>query len=90
MATSAKPPTGGAGPEHGPFVPRCSAMEQHSTTYRAALSPEDQALDDLWRKHFGQPLPIMGAGETVKQILLKRGVTEDQIRRAIHRHAPAR
>lgn len=63
----------------------CIKMERSHPTDRAALSPEDQALDDLWRTHFNEPLPMIGAGEIVQQILLRNGVTEDQIRRAINR-----
>lgn len=59
-------------------------MEQSHSTNRVALSAEDQALNDLWREHFDEPLPMIGAGEIVQQILRKNGVTEDQIRQAIH------
>ncbi len=39
------------------------------------LSPDDAALDALWRETFGQPLPILGAGNIVREILKERGVT---------------
>lgn len=40
------------------------------------LSPEDAELDALWRKVFGQPLPMLGAPKIARKILedhLKRG-----------------
>ena len=63
----------------------CIRMEQSHPPNSVALSAEDQALDDLWRAHFDEPLPMIGAGEIVQQILRKNGVTEDQIRKAIDR-----
>jgi hypothetical protein len=62
-------------------------MEQRSPSHRVALSPEDRALDDLWRKRFDQPLPTIGAAEVVQTILRKDGVTDEEIKRAIARHA---
>lgn len=38
------------------------------------LSADDAALDALWRETFGQPLPILGAGHIVREILRERGV----------------
>lgn len=38
------------------------------------LSPDDAALDALWRETFGQPLPILGAGHIVRKILKEQGV----------------
>ena len=38
------------------------------------LSPDDAALDALWRETFGQPLPILGAGHIVRKILKDQGV----------------
>lgn len=37
--------------------------------YTAPLSPEDAALDARWRAAFGQPLPLLGAGDIVRTIL---------------------
>lgn len=31
--------------------------------------PSDAELDQLWRKAFGEPLPIFGAGEIVVAVL---------------------
>lgn len=39
------------------------------------LSPDDAALDALWREAFGQPLPILGAGHIVREILKDQGIT---------------
>lgn len=33
------------------------------------MSNEDRALDVLWRERFGEPLPILGAGEIVLEVL---------------------
>ncbi|MEH6663955.1 MAG: hypothetical protein V7678_03825 [Brevundimonas sp.] len=33
------------------------------------MTPDDEALDVLWRERFGQPLPILGAGDAVRAIL---------------------
>lgn len=33
------------------------------------MSTEDRQLDAQWRDVFGQPLPILGAGELVRRIL---------------------
>ena len=58
-------------------------MQPLSTTSRIELTPEDQALDDLWRTCFNQPLPIIGAGDVVREILKNNGMSESDIRRAI-------
>lgn len=34
-----------------------------------SMTPEDKALDALWRARFGQPLPILGAGDVVRAVL---------------------
>ena len=39
------------------------------------LTPEEVRLDQLWREHFGQPLPILGAGHIVREILKDQGIT---------------
>ena len=49
----------------------------------AALSPEDAVLDRLWRAAFNQPLPIRGAADHVKRVLISSGVAESVIRAAI-------
>jgi len=33
------------------------------------MTDEDRALDELWRKRFGEPLPILGAVEVIKSVL---------------------
>lgn len=33
------------------------------------MTDEDRALDALWRERFGEPLPILGAGEIVRSVL---------------------
>lgn len=33
------------------------------------MSEEDERLDLKWRERFGEPLPICGGGEIVRQIL---------------------
>jgi hypothetical protein len=33
------------------------------------LTDEERELDRLWRERFGQPLPILGAPEVVREIL---------------------
>jgi len=38
------------------------------------LSPEEARLDRLWREHFGQPLPMIGAPEVARRILRQHGV----------------
>lgn len=36
---------------------------------RTPMTQEDQDLDRQWRETFGEPLPILGAGDIVRQIL---------------------
>jgi len=38
------------------------------------LTPEEVRLDQLWRKRFGQPLPMVGAPEVARRILRQHGV----------------
>ena len=33
------------------------------------LDPEDAELDHLWRERYGQPLPLRGCAELVREIL---------------------
>jgi hypothetical protein len=47
-------------------------MDNHDTA--ETMSPEDAALDMLWRRTFGEPLPMMGASEIVRTILRGHGV----------------
>lgn len=47
------------------------------------LSTEDTVLDRIWREHFDQPLPLIGAGPVVRSILKKEGVTDGEIDQAI-------
>jgi len=34
----------------------------------------EKKLADLWRAHFGQPMPMTGASEIMSQILEEQGV----------------
>lgn len=36
------------------------------------MTDEDRALDALWRQHFGEPFPILGAAAIVRQVLAAR------------------
>lgn len=36
---------------------------------QAPMTDEDRELDSLWRERFGEPLPILGAGEFVRAVL---------------------
>ena len=36
---------------------------------RTTLNQEDQDLDRQWRETFGEPMPILGGGDIVRQIL---------------------
>ena len=49
--------------------------------YKAPLSPEDAALDARWRAAFGQPLPLLGAGEIVRTILAEQTANEHKQKR---------
>ena len=33
------------------------------------MTSEERELDRLWRERFGQPLPILGAPEVVREVL---------------------
>jgi hypothetical protein len=33
------------------------------------MSDEDRLLDALWREKFGEPLPILGGGDFVREVL---------------------
>ena len=33
------------------------------------MTPEEAELDEQWRARFGQPLPILGCADIVRQIL---------------------
>jgi hypothetical protein len=33
------------------------------------MTEEDRELDALWRERFGEPLPILGAGKFVREVL---------------------
>lgn len=33
------------------------------------MTEEDQELDRQWREAFGEPMPILGAGDIVRRIL---------------------
>jgi hypothetical protein len=43
------------------------------------MSPEDMALDVLWRDTFGEPLPMMGAADIVRTILRRHGVETPKV-----------
>jgi len=38
------------------------------------LSPDDAHLNHLWKAAFGQPMPVIGAPDIVRRILLQNGV----------------
>lgn len=38
------------------------------------LTPEEVRLDKLWREHFGQPMPMIGAPDVARRILRQNGV----------------
>jgi hypothetical protein len=38
------------------------------------LSPDDAHLNRLWNETFGQPMPVIGAPDVVRRILLQNGV----------------
>jgi len=38
------------------------------------LSPDDAHLNRLWNETFGQPMPVIGAPDIVRRILLQNGV----------------
>lgn len=62
---------------------RCAGSEDRPGARAVSLSIEDQVLDALWREHFGQPLPMRGAGEAVRVVLRTKGVSGHQIEAAI-------
>lgn len=33
------------------------------------MTNEDRALDVIWRERFGEPLPILGASQIVREVL---------------------
>jgi hypothetical protein len=33
------------------------------------MTEEDRELDALWREKFGEPLPILGGGDFVREVL---------------------
>ena len=35
------------------------------------MTDEDRELDILWRQMFGQPLPILGAADVARQVLMR-------------------
>lgn len=43
------------------------------------ISCEDAALDKLWRERFQQPMPMRGAADIVKRILVENGVDRRRI-----------
>lgn len=47
------------------------------------MSGEDAALDTLWRERFHQPMPMKGAAEVVKRILMENGVDQARINAAL-------
>jgi len=49
------------------------------------MSPEDAALDLLWRDTFGEPLPMMGAADIVRTILRNNGVDVPKAQQKVER-----
>ena len=38
------------------------------------ISDEDARLNALWMEHFAQPVPMLGAGDLVREVLSAHGV----------------
>ncbi len=53
------------------------------TTWTEQLSREDAVLDRFWREYFDQPLPMRGAGQAMRQILIDNGLAARAIKSAI-------
>jgi hypothetical protein len=49
-------------------------MLDEDTPMGRLLTSEEVRLDKLWREHFGQPLPMVGAPEVARRILRQHGV----------------
>lgn len=43
------------------------------------MTDDDRAYDLLWRQVFKQPLPMLGGGDTVRQILMRAGMSPSRI-----------
>lgn len=47
------------------------------------MNDDDCAYDLLWQERFNQPLPMLGAGEIVRRILMDDGVHPNRINAAL-------
>lgn len=43
------------------------------------MTDEDLVYDLLWKERFSVPLPVLGGGDAVRQILLQEGVSPSRI-----------
>ena len=51
------------------------------------LSSDDAHLNRLWRRTFGQPLPLIGAPEIARRILRQNGVSARDLARPLANEA---
>lgn len=54
------------------------------------MTDEDLAYDRLWRERFNVPLPMLGGGDVVRQILMNDGVSPRRIKDELSRVAGCR
>lgn len=47
----------------------CATRDASPDVMRTPLTEEDQDLDRQWRETFGEPMPILGGGDIVRQII---------------------
>jgi len=43
------------------------------------MTDDDHVYDLLWRECFDAPLPVLGGGEAVRQILTRHGISPSRI-----------
>lgn len=56
----------------------CATRSPSPSGMRPPLTKEDQDLDRQWRETFGEPMPILGGGEIVRQILKEARARQSQ------------
>lgn len=49
--------------------PERAGVSAITPAMQTPMTDEDRELDGLWRERFGEPLPILGAGEFVRAVL---------------------
>ena len=59
------------------------SVEHHKKPVSGTLTDDDFAYDLLWRETFKQPLPMLGGGDTVRQILTRAGLSPSRITAAL-------